>query len=75
MHIKIVEKTDLFARYVSARPEQSGASSKPPISVPSILVPTLFSGIGLIVSMPFVPSLGRALIAAGTFDLLVSLMG
>jgi len=70
-----VGKTELFARYVSGRPEQHRASFKPPISVPNILVPTLFSGIGLIVSMPFVPSLSSALVAAGTFDLLVNLLG
>jgi hypothetical protein len=69
-------KTDLSAGFGSPRAGRAEVHhSSLSIIMPDILVPALWSGIGLVVSVPFIPWLSNAVVEDATFGFLVSAMG
>lgn len=70
MRVEALEQANFSASYESS-PDASARSA----GVPDILVLALWSGIGLVMSMPFVPLLSNAMADGDTFSLLAGLMG
>jgi hypothetical protein len=69
-------KTHLSAGYGSPLAGQAeGYYSSLSTIMPDILVPALWSGIGLVVSVPFIPWLSNAVVEDATFGFLISALG
>jgi hypothetical protein len=75
MRAETIDQTTDFAAYAGSIPEQRASRAVQPIGVADILVPALWSAIGLAVSAPFVPWLSNAMAADDTFGFLVGLLG
>jgi hypothetical protein len=74
MRVEALEQAGRPAGYGNAvleRPDASAQSS----GVSDILVLAIWSGIGLVMSMPLVPLLSKAMADDDTFNLLAGLLG
>jgi hypothetical protein len=74
MRVEALEQAHHSAGYGNAPLERPDASAQS-AGVPDILVLALWSGIGLAMSVPFVPLLSNAMADGDTFSLLAGLMG
>ncbi|HEV7410153.1 MAG TPA: hypothetical protein VGO01_16855 [Bradyrhizobium sp.] len=75
MSVDALEQANFSAGYESSllgRPEAGSARST---GLPDILVLALWSGIGLVMSVPFMPLLSKAMVDEDTFTLLAGLLG
>jgi hypothetical protein len=75
MRVDALEQTNLSAGYDSSLLERAEAGSAQSTGLPDILVLALWSGIGLVMSVPFMPLLSKAMVDEDTFSLLAGLLG
>jgi hypothetical protein len=76
MRVETIGQTDHFAGYAGSAPEQQSASrAVQSIGAAGILVPALWSAIGLALSALFVSWLSDAMAADDTFNFLARLLG
>ena len=76
MRIETIGKTDHFAGYAgSALEQQSASRAVQSTGTAGILVPALWSGIGLGLSALLMPWLSDAMAADDTFGFLIGLLG
>ena len=74
MRVDALEQAGHPASYGNAFLERPDASAQS-TGVPGILVLAIWSGIGLVMSMPLVPWLSKAMADDDTFSLLAGLLG
>lgn len=76
MRIRAILPTDLSAGYTSPiHHRREAARSGQSAGTPEVLVLALWCGIGLLLSLPFLPLLSNALVDEETFNLLAGLLG
>jgi hypothetical protein len=76
MRIRAIVPTDLSPDYASStHSRREAVRSGQPTGTPEILVLALWSGAGLLLSLPFVPLLSNAMADDDTFSLLAGLLG
>lgn len=76
MRIRAIVPTDLSPDHASSiHNRREAVRSGQPTGTPEILVLALWSGAGLLLSLPFLPLLSNALVDEDTFNLLVALLG
>jgi hypothetical protein len=76
MRVDALEQANLSAGYESSLLERPAVSSARSTGrLPDILVLALWSGIGLVMSVPFMPLLSKAMVDEDTFSLLAGLLG
>ena len=76
MRIRAIVPTDLSADYASpTHNRQRAARSSESTGTPEVIVIALWCGAGLLLSLPFVPLLSKALADEDTFNLLAGLLG
>jgi hypothetical protein len=76
MPVSVLKPSDRSAGYGSLVPEWLQTScSGPPTGMPDIVVVALGCGTGLVVTVPFLPSLSSAMVNPDTFSFLVGLLG
>jgi hypothetical protein len=73
MRVEALEQAHHSAGYGNALLERPDAAQS--AGVPDLLLLALWSGIGLVMSMPFVPLLSKAMADDDTFNLLAGLLG
>jgi hypothetical protein len=74
MRVEALEQTHHSAGYENAALGRTDASARS-TSMPDILVLAIWSGIGLVMSMPLVPLLSKAMADDDTFNLLAGFLG
>jgi hypothetical protein len=75
MRVDALEQTNFSTGYESSPLERPEAGSARSTGLPDILVLALWSGIGLVMSVPFIPLLSKATVDEDTFSLLAGLLG
>jgi hypothetical protein len=76
MRIRAIVPTDLSADHASPiHNRQRAARSSESTGTSEVLVLALWSGAGLLLSLPFVPLLSKALVDQDSFNLLAGMLG